>query len=121
MFVTASPDGRYLAAISVDAQRLMLFDIKKQSWQELAKPDVGSANWSANGKYLYFDTGMGKDQAIFRVRIADGKLERVVTLKEFRRAMGGFGPWSGLTPDDSPLLMRNVGSQEVYALDWEAP
>jgi hypothetical protein len=27
----------------------------------------------------------------------------------------------GLTPDGSPLLMRDIGSQEVYALDFEAP
>jgi hypothetical protein len=56
------------------------------------------------------------------VRLADRKLERVVSLKGFRRAMGtnGVGFWSGLTPDDSPLVMRNIGSQEVYALDWEA-
>jgi hypothetical protein len=24
-----------------------------------------------------------------------------------------------LAPDDSPLLLRNVGTQDVYALDWE--
>jgi hypothetical protein len=32
-----------------------------------------------------------------------------------------LGGWTGLTPDDSPLLLRNVGSEEIYALDWEAP
>src|SRR2546422_7217054 len=73
----AKPRCGYLAAIPIDAQKLMLFDVKKQTWQELAKMDVGFASWSANGKYLYFDTGMGKEQAIFRVRIADRKLERV--------------------------------------------
>jgi hypothetical protein len=34
------------------------------------------------------------------------------------------GYWSTsftLTPDDSPLLLRNLGTQDVYALDWEAP
>jgi len=23
--------------------------------------------------------------------------------------------------DDSPLLLREAGTQDVYALDWEAP
>jgi len=27
----------------------------------------------------------------------------------------------GLPPDGSPLLLRDIGSQEVYALDFEAP
>ena len=24
----------------------------------------------------------------------------------------------GLTPDGAPLILRDVGTQEVYALDW---
>jgi hypothetical protein len=26
-----------------------------------------------------------------------------------------------LAPDDSPILLRDIGSQEIYALDWDAP
>ncbi len=29
--------------------------------------------------------------------------------------------WFGLAPDDSLLVLRDVGSQEIYAIDWEAP
>jgi hypothetical protein len=29
--------------------------------------------------------------------------------------------WVGLTPDGCPLLMRDIGTQEVYALDFEEP
>jgi hypothetical protein len=36
-------------------------------------------------------------------------------------AIGLLGPWSGLSPDDSPLLLRDISSQDVYALDWDAP
>lgn len=121
-FVAGSPDGRYLSAAPTSAQKFMLFDFKTRKWVELAKTDVGTQSWSADGRYLYFDSGLGRDPAVLRVRIADRQLERVVSLRNFRRAMGSTGwPWSGLTPDGSPLLMRNVGSQEVYALDWEAP
>jgi hypothetical protein len=42
-------------------------------------------------------------------------------MKGFRRAEGQFGFWMGLAPDDSPLVVRDVGVQEIYALDWEAP
>ncbi len=36
--------------------------------------------------------------------------------------MGELGrPWFGLAPDGSPLLLRRAGSEEIYALDWEAP
>jgi hypothetical protein len=26
-----------------------------------------------------------------------------------------------LAPDDSPLVARDTSSQEIYALDWQAP
>jgi hypothetical protein len=32
---------------------------------------------------------------------------------------GFWGFFLGLTPDDSPLLLRNLGTQDIYALDWE--
>jgi hypothetical protein len=31
-----------------------------------------------------------------------------------------FGYWLGMAPDDSPLLLRDTGTQEIYALDWQA-
>jgi hypothetical protein len=55
-----------------------------------------------------------------RVRIRDRKLERVADLKNFRQT-GASGSWLGLAPDDSPLLLRDTGTQEIYAPDWEAP
>jgi eukaryotic-like serine/threonine-protein kinase len=116
-----SPDGRYLAAASADRLKLMLFDFASQKWVELAKTDVGALNWTRDGKYLYFDSGSGLNPAISRLRIADRKLERVTGLKDFRRVEFSLYPWSGLTPDGDPLLLRDIGTQEVYALDFEAP
>ncbi|MGH9454815.1 MAG: hypothetical protein ACRD2O_12685 [Terriglobia bacterium] len=29
--------------------------------------------------------------------------------------------WSGLAPDDSPIVLRDVGIQEIYALDVRWP
>jgi hypothetical protein len=34
------------------------------------------------------------------------------------------GYWStslSVAPDDSPLLLRDLGTQDIYALDFEAP
>ena len=54
------------------------------------------------------------------VRIDDGHVEVVASLKGFSRPHG-YGWWFGLAPDDSPLVLRDVGTHEIYALDWEAP
>jgi Tol biopolymer transport system component len=115
-----SPDGRYIAAMTGDSQKLMLYDFTSQKWVELAKLPMEYPCWSRSGKYVYFDLLSQSDPAAYRVRISDRKLERMVSLKGLRRALT-IGAWAGLAPDDSSLLLRDVGSQEIYALDWEAP
>jgi Tol biopolymer transport system component len=115
-----SPDGRYILALSGNAERLMLFDFKTQKWEELAKITVAFPNWSRDGKYVHFHS-FGDDAALYRVRVSDHKLERIVSLKGIRLTMSVIGTWCGLTPDDSPLVLRDVGSQEIYAVDLQLP
>jgi Tol biopolymer transport system component/tRNA A-37 threonylcarbamoyl transferase component Bud32 len=114
-----SPDGRYVVAMPFDGHSLTLFDFASQRWEEIAKVTAGFPNWSKAGDYIYF--WHGEDQpSVMRVRIRDRKVERVADLKNFRQT-GYYGTWLGMAPDDSPLLLRDTGTQEVYALDWEAP
>lgn len=82
---------------------------------------VRATIWSSDGQFVYFDSGSGTQAAIYRVRIADRKVEQVADLRALRRPYTGWSEWIGLTPDGSPLIMRDVGSQEVYALKRENP
>jgi Tol biopolymer transport system component/DNA-binding winged helix-turn-helix (wHTH) protein len=116
-----SSDGRYIAAISDDSLKLVLFDRVNQQWQDLVSLPIGYPSWSHDGQYIYFDTTLNEDAAFFRVRISDHKLERLLSLKGLRRFWGPLGQWTGLAPDDSPLLVRDISSQEIYALDWQLP
>jgi serine/threonine protein kinase len=117
----ASPDGHYIAGASIDGQKLLLFDFKSGKWSELLRTDVGWVNWSKDSKYIYFDTGLSPNPAVYRVRVFDRKLERLARVQGFRRVVLGRLPWSGLTPDGAPLLLRDTSSQELYALEFEAP
>jgi serine/threonine protein kinase len=116
-----SPDGRFIAAITLDSLKLMLFDLTSQKWAELAKIFVAYPVWSKNARYLYFDGILDNQEGYFRVRITDGKLERIFSMKGFQAVGGAFGNWSGLAPDESPLLVRDASIQEIYALDWDTP
>jgi hypothetical protein len=99
----------------------MLFDLNAQKWTELARIPIAYAEWSHNGDYIYFmRTAPTNERGIFRIRISDHKLEQVASLKDFRQAPD-FGFWTGVAPDDSPLLVRDAGTQDIYALDWQAP
>jgi Tol biopolymer transport system component len=116
-----SPDGRYIAAIPLDSLKLMLFDFTREKWTELASLFVAYPAWSRDGRYLYFDGILDNQESYFRVQISNGKLERIFSMKGFQAAGSAFGNWSGLAPDDSPLVVRDASIQEIYALDWDRP
>jgi len=113
-----SPDGRYIVATNPNGDRLLIFELADQKWSDLAKAAVGYLMWSRDSRFVYFDNGFNPDPAIFRVSISDHKIEQIANLKNFRRVVAPWNTWFGLTPDGSPLLMHDVGTQEVYALDF---
>jgi Tol biopolymer transport system component/tRNA A-37 threonylcarbamoyl transferase component Bud32 len=118
-----SPDGRYVVAITLDSLQFLLFDFTTQKWTELARAKMflGYPNWSRDGRYLYFDGALEKEEGYYRVQISNRKLERILSLNGFQVAPGTFGNWTGLAPDESPLLVRDASIQEIYALDWQTP
>jgi DNA-binding winged helix-turn-helix (wHTH) protein/Tol biopolymer transport system component len=117
-----SPEGLYIAALTQQDGKMMLFDTKTQKWEELSAHYSGYPSWSRDGKFLYFqdwDRGSGYPSRVVRIRIGDRKLETVVDLKSLDRlSIGTFMSWSGLAPDDSVLLSRNNSTQEIYAVKW---
>jgi hypothetical protein len=91
-----------------------------QRWTEIGDLNPLYPQWSHDGKYIYFSTIGQGDPALFRLRIQDRKVEQWASLKGIRRT-GSYGWWMGLTPDDSPLILRNIGSEDIYALEMEVP
>jgi eukaryotic-like serine/threonine-protein kinase len=116
-----SPTGRYIAALPLDSMKLMLFDFTTRKWTELAGMYVGYPTWSRDGSYVYYDGVLDNQEGYFRIRVPDGKPERIVSLAGFQPAGGAFGIWSGLSPDDSPLFVRDASIQEIYALSVDLP
>jgi serine/threonine protein kinase/Tol biopolymer transport system component len=112
-----SPDGRYIAAATINSPKLLLFDTNTRKWADLARIGAGYLNWSQDSRYLYTDT-FGTDSWIVRIRVPEGTLENVVSLKGLRRAWGSYGPWFGLAPDNSPLIVLDKGSQDIYSIQW---
>ena len=114
-----SPDGRYMVGMPTDSLGLRLFDFKTEKWAVLSNTAAGYPGWSQDGKYVYF-LQQEPDVGVFRVGIRDRKVEQVVSVKGFQLT-GYWGMWLGLAPDDSPLLLKDTGSQEIVALEWDAP
>jgi eukaryotic-like serine/threonine-protein kinase len=118
-----SPDGRYIAAAAVGGPRngAWIYNVSTHEWKRLPLLDNNYWAWSHDSKYIYYDGPSGDQTTAMRLRVADGQIEKVASLTGIRRVTGAFGEWFGLGPGDAPLLLRNTGNQQIYALDWEAP
>jgi eukaryotic-like serine/threonine-protein kinase len=118
-----SPNGRFLAALSSDSQKLVLFDFETQKWNDWARGPhaIGFPNWSRDSKYIYFDSIFGNDQSYWRLKVGETTPQQIVSLKNIRRYFNWFGPWSGLAPNGTPLFVRDSSTQEIYALEVQFP
>jgi len=118
-----SPDGRFLVAVAGDSRKLSLFDFQTQKWTDWVTQTtaLGFPCWSRDGKYLYFDSTYSNSQSYVRIKVGETKSESVLSLKDLRRYFGSVGAWSGLTPDGTPIFVRDISTQEIYALDVQLP
>jgi len=55
---------------------------------------------------------------VLRVPVKGGKPQLVTDLKDIHYT-GALGLWLGLDPSDAPLLLRDMGTRDVYALSLE--
>jgi len=111
-----SPDGRYLVAMPRDSVQLMLFDFNSQKWRALVKMVIGYPSWSRDSDYVYFNDL--NNTGFYRVRVSDRKVEQVASLAGMNIA---GEQWTGLAPDDSPIVSLDASIGEIYAIDWTAP
>jgi serine/threonine protein kinase/Tol biopolymer transport system component len=116
-----SPDGERLAAMTIDSRKLLLYEFKTQKWSEwVAEPAgvIGTPTWSRDGKYLYYDT-QGENAGYHRIGVGNSRSELVVDIRELLRY--DYGSWCGITPDGSPLFVRNLSTDEIYSLELKLP
>jgi Tol biopolymer transport system component len=116
-----SPNGNLVAALS-PANHIMLLDLKTAERWELTKIPSYHPAWCRDGKYLYFDSAEQGEPAIYRILMRDRKIERVASLKDVKRPPSqSWANWTGLTPDGSPLALRDISTYEIYAFDLQLP
>ena len=118
-----SPDGQHLAAISEDSKQIFLFDFRTKKWLTwVSQPGRCSyPGWSRDGTYLYFSTFETDKPAFYRIGLGQTRPELVLELRNLKRYIGALAAWSGITPDGSPLFVRDVSTDEIYALDLDLP
>ena len=118
-----SPDGRYLAAETIDNKKLMLYDFKTQKWSDwVTDPDfLAYPSWTRDSRYVYYDHLNADHPSCRRVMVGVNHPEDIFSLQGLRRYGDSGGTWAGQAPDDSRLFTRDLSTNDIYALDVDFP
>jgi Tol biopolymer transport system component len=112
-----SPDGRYIAALTLDQRRLMLYDVGARTWRLLAETSVADPVWSTDSKAIYIHAFMSPTQPIYRVDVPSGQLQQVADLNSFRSVETADYFFCGITPDNVPLVRARSSTGNLYSID----
>ena len=114
-----SPDGRYIAAIPLGQRKLMLFDWTTKTWKTLVSQPAADPIWSHDGHWIYFHDFLEESQAIYRVSVPDGHVERVAGLGNLQSIDIADFRFVGLTPGNQPLIRARMSTANIYSADLD--
>lgn len=114
-----SPDGSYIALKSQGT--LKLFDVSTGLVETLLDDvSIERFYWAESNQYIYYHAWIWDafDRSVFRVNIEDKAVQKVAPFGDAKGAWGTKSVWAGVTPDGTPLIMRDLSIHHIYALDW---
>ncbi|MDW5267439.1 MULTISPECIES: winged helix-turn-helix domain-containing protein [Acidobacteriaceae] len=117
-----SPDGRFIAAVAWDQTKVTLYDTQSQIWKTLAITSAANPVWSRDSKALYIHAYLEEEtKPIYRVSVPSGQMTKIASLSNFPVGSNITNvEFSGITPDDAPLVHTEISSGNLYTLDFKS-
>lgn len=115
-----SPDGRYIAALSLDQAKFLLLDTSTGQWKTIAQTTAADPVWANDGKSIYFHASLAEMQPIYRASVPDGALDQVANISSFPGMATADYFFCGLSPDNAPIVRARTGTGNLYSMDLAA-
>jgi len=112
-----SPDGRWIAALTLDQRQVRLFDVASRTWTTLPVPSGADPVWSSDSRFLYIHASLDPAQPIDRVSIPDGHVTELVRLADSRQNDAVDFVFGGLTQQNEPLIRARVFTGNIFSMD----
>lgn len=112
-------DGNHIAVKSKGS--LKLFDVSTGLVETLVENvRMDGFYWAESNQNLYYHDWVwaAPDRAVYRVNVEDKTVQKIARIGNVKSAWGTRGVWAGVSPDGTPLIMRDLGIHHIYALDW---
>lgn len=112
-----SPDGRWIIALSLNQQSVMIYDVNRRTWKELARTSAADPIWSQDSKAVYVHAFLAERQPIVRISVPEGECRVIADLGGFRdRAIVNYF-FGGLTPSNELMVQPRIGAGDLYTMD----
>lgn len=115
-----SPDGRYIAALSANASKLLLYN-SQTGWRVIVdNAKLGYPNWSADSHTLYVEETREDKNLIKRIHVPDLKIETFADLSSYQQPCTIFGNWVGID-HNLPLFTKDGSTRLVGGFKYTTP
>jgi Tol biopolymer transport system component len=112
-----SPDGRWIAALTLDQRQVRLFDVASRTWTTLPVPSGADPVWSSDSHFLYIHASLDAAQPIDKVSIPDGHVTELVRLADSRENDAVDFVFGGLTQQNEPLIRARIFTGNFFSMD----
>ncbi len=112
-----SPDGKWIAALTLDQKKLRVFHVVESQWKDLASTSAADPVWSRDSQDIYVHAFMAEKQPILKISVPGGEIRQIAGTAGFHSGEPANFFFGGLMPGDAPLVRPRVGSGNLYALD----
>jgi Tol biopolymer transport system component/DNA-binding winged helix-turn-helix (wHTH) protein len=114
-----SPDGRYIAALSLDQRQVRLYSVAARSWKALPIDSGADPIWSSDSRSIYVHASLDPAQPIDRISVPDGRVEQVIRLADPDGDGAVDFVFGGLTPDNRPMIRERLFTGNFYSMDMK--
>ena len=111
-----SPDGQWIAALSTDQTRLLLYDVAHRTWKTLVVGSAADPVWSLDSRAVYFHAFKDPRSAILRVSIAGGPPSTVADMSNLDSPKADSYFFGGVTPAGAPIIEPRIGTGNLYSI-----
>jgi DNA-binding winged helix-turn-helix (wHTH) protein/Tol biopolymer transport system component len=111
-----SPDGRYIAALSLDQREVRLYDLENRNWKTLPVHSGADPVWSPDSRYLYLHESLDPTQPIDRISIPQGSVQQLVRLSSSQEGDAVDYLFGGIDLENQPLVLARTFTGNLYSL-----
>ena len=114
-----SPDGRYVAALTVSDRNLMLYDRNGGKWNRITDHAVADPQWAHTSRELFFQNDLEDGKPIYRLDVATGNMRPVAALDGLRPLNALDYRLIGLSREDLPIVSASTSTVNLYSMDLD--